>query len=96
MAANPESLTPEGLETLLAEADEITALFRSSPDYIIPRMAAALRTLSATVDAKEAEALELRDACAELVIAVTAEVNEKGGGGFVLARLSDAKDVLFR
>ena len=36
----------------------------------------------------------LIEALKDLVFAVEAEVNEKGGGGFILARLSDARNVL--
>lgn len=36
----------------------------------------------------------LVEALKDLVFAVEAEVNEKGGGGFILARLSDARRVL--
>ena len=36
----------------------------------------------------------LVDALRDLVFAVEAEVNEKGGGGFILARLDDARRAL--
>lgn len=36
----------------------------------------------------------LRAALRDLVAAVEAEVNEKGGGGFILARLTDARAAL--
>lgn len=39
---------------------------------------------------------EVADALEGLVEAVTNEVNEKGGGGYLLARLSDARDALRR
>lgn len=38
----------------------------------------------------------MAEALSGLVEAVTAEVNEKGGGGYLLARLSDARDALKR
>jgi hypothetical protein len=41
-----------------------------------------------------AEIERLREALNDLIIAATCEVNEKGAGGFLLARLSDAKSVL--
>jgi hypothetical protein len=41
-----------------------------------------------------AEVERLRAALSGLVEAVTAEVNEKGGGGYILARLSDARAAL--
>lgn len=40
------------------------------------------------------EAPPWREVLQGLVDAVTAEVNEKGGGGFILARLSDARALL--
>jgi len=39
----------------------------------------------------EREHAALRDALEGLIVAVEAEVNEKGGGGFILARLADAR-----
>jgi len=42
----------------------------------------------------EAEIERLRAALQGLVEAVVTEVNEKGGGGYILARLSDARDAL--
>lgn len=39
---------------------------------------------------------DVADALEGLVQAVTTEVNEKGGGGYLLARLSDARDALRR
>ncbi len=40
--------------------------------------------------------ITMREALAGLVEAVTVEVNEKGGGGYILARLSDAREALRR
>lgn len=45
-------------------------------------------------DTPEDKPSGMRQALAGLVEAVTAEVNEKGGGGYLLARLSDARDML--
>lgn len=45
-------------------------------------------------DEKDQTIDELLTALEELVAATEAEVNEKGGGGSVLARLSDAKDAI--
>jgi hypothetical protein len=50
-----------------------------------------LHTLISSRDARLAEAVELIEDMAE---AITAEVNEKGGGGSILARLSDARRFL--
>ena len=44
--------------------------------------------------AKDAEIELLLAALSELADAVTTEVNEKGGGGYILARLSDARRAL--
>ena len=44
----------------------------------------------------EAEIELLLAALSELADAVTTEVNEKGGGGYILARLSDARRALER
>lgn len=43
---------------------------------------------------QSAEIARLREALQGLVDGVTPEVNEKGAGGFLLARLSDAKAAL--
>ena len=45
-------------------------------------------------DQAAAEITRLREALTELVEAVTTEVNEKGAGGYMLARLSDARFAL--
>ncbi len=42
----------------------------------------------------EAKSKELVEVLSLLADAVTAEVNEKGAGGYLLARLSDAKTIL--
>lgn len=42
----------------------------------------------------EGQVERVADALADLIEAVTAEVNEKGGGGYILARLSDARAAL--
>jgi hypothetical protein len=44
--------------------------------------------------ALKARVEELEREMAELIVAVEAEVNEKGAGGFLLARLSDARNLL--
>lgn len=43
-----------------------------------------------------AQADEMAEALSALADAVVNEVNEKGGGGYTLARLSDARAVLAR
>lgn len=39
---------------------------------------------------------DLEEALDGLIDGVTSEVNEKGGGGYVLARLTDAKNIRAR
>lgn len=41
-----------------------------------------------------AAAPDMLEALRDLITAVEAEVNEKGGGGFILARLTDARDAV--
>ena len=47
-----------------------------------------------SLEAAESRVRELEKVLGEMTEAVTQEVNEKGGGGFVLARLSDARAAL--
>lgn len=53
-----------------------------------------LKAQQKEIAAKDTTVAELVEALKGLVEAVTAEVNEKGGGGYVLARLSDARAAL--
>ena len=45
-------------------------------------------------EAAEAKVARLLETLRELLSACTAEVNEKGAGGYLLARMSDASDVI--
>lgn len=51
-------------------------------------------SLNDQLDEKDVIIDDLTNALDALVEAATAEVNEKGGGGNILARLSDARNVL--
>lgn len=47
-----------------------------------------------TINSQRREIVTLKNTLSELVGAISIEVNEKGGGGYLLARLTDAKGVL--
>lgn len=56
----------------------------------------ALAWLRSENDRLRAQADEMAEALSALADAVVNEVNEKGGGGYTLARLSDARAALAR
>lgn len=81
----------ELLQAELITEDEYAALLAVP---MSPRRLESYDEVRAERDAALAECGRLREALSGLVEAATVEVNEKGAGGFMLARLSDAQTAL--
>lgn len=74
---------------IIGEHDK-TMVFKLSVEPVVPTGPVL------NVDGLRLPKDEVTEALADLVSAVTIEVNEKGAGGYLLARLSDARDALKR
>ena len=93
----PRELSAERLAEIHERHETAESWFRHQPPGLAPDFRKSVTMISdllahiAHLDAKIAATVE---ALETLVAAVTTEVNEKGAGGYLLARLSEARKML--